>query len=497
MRLVIASMLIGCITFAILTVRWRLDTVKGDAVEVPAPPEVILKTVIVLPSVSDRTSAQAPQSPSPPLVTDLIDRLVVKPNSTKPLATKISPKRYPTVLVTPSQKPIVVAVTDTLESTSNSTNASTGSDGGETPASNATNEKSIRLTEAPLRFDRSCSVSSLRGVLSYGTGSGRWEPTSSANKWCAGVTFPLTRDAILKKFQGKRILFLGDSLIRNHFVMTAARLCNAQRYDKCITMMPTPPFGQPQPDHKGPWGCVPRSDRDWAPNATTHCYNTSEFKMEGIPGLTAAQWPRNKVERAAQIRKGSILPPMSITMFRENVTLVYLGVTTPKQIGSVSRFIGSRRSAYLNCDAIFVSIGPHLKLPALRATPSTLTAALHALRRAVTVPIIVGEFVPAIGTGAAFDLEAEQLVRLIEQRVADRNVSMVPQRFLVADRYAQRNSLNLTDMDRQELAAAQKVPQSDDSRKFRCGYYDNQHPALRCQDAATELLLAAALSQMP
>ena len=109
------------------------------------------------------------------------------------------------------------------------------------------------------KLDGSCDVMSLRDTMGFDMKSGRWRHIKGkADKWCDGFSFPVSTETLLQKFKGKRILFLGDSVVRNTFVLTAARICNRARMDKCITRMPTPPFGEDHPERRGPFGCIPK-----------------------------------------------------------------------------------------------------------------------------------------------------------------------------------------------------------------------------------------------
>jgi hypothetical protein len=60
-------------------------------------------------------------------------------------------------------------------------------------------------------------------------------------------------------------------------------------------------------------------------------------------------------------------------------------------------------------------------------------------------------------------------------------VVLVPQRFVTARGFMLRSG---------------NVKLSDQGVQKGCGYYDAQHPALRCQVVTSDLLLAAAIGQM-
>ena len=85
------------------------------------------------------------------------------------------------------------------------------------------------------------------------------------------VPLPVTTPLLAERFANKRLLFLGDSMIRNTFVMTIARLCNYANGAQCMARMPTYEFDifKKEPWEKGPIGCRPREGVRYA-NATTN-----------------------------------------------------------------------------------------------------------------------------------------------------------------------------------------------------------------------------------
>ena len=66
-------------------------------------------------------------------------------------------------------------------------------------------------------------------------------PSSSA-PLSRSVPLPVTTPLLAERFANKRLLFLGDSMIRNTFVMTIARLCNYANGAQCMARMPTYEF---------------------------------------------------------------------------------------------------------------------------------------------------------------------------------------------------------------------------------------------------------------
>jgi hypothetical protein len=78
------------------------------------------------------------------------------------------------------------------------------------------------------------------------------------------LPFRLDSDQLRSLFQNQVTLFVGDSVVRNHFVLTMARMCNEAFRGKCMIMMPTYEYDIVKPDatKRGPLGCIPQQELD-------------------------------------------------------------------------------------------------------------------------------------------------------------------------------------------------------------------------------------------
>lgn len=74
------------------------------------------------------------------------------------------------------------------------------------------------------------------------------------------LPYRLDADQLRSLFQNQVTLFVGDSVVRNHFVLAMARMCNEKYRSKCMKMMPTYEYDivRPNPFQRGPLGCIPK-----------------------------------------------------------------------------------------------------------------------------------------------------------------------------------------------------------------------------------------------
>jgi hypothetical protein len=345
----------------------------------------------------------------------------------------------------------------------------------------------VALTPQPATgSESSCSMADLARSVEYNGKKQQWEYT---RRWCKEKTpaMPVSSSVLRSRLANTRILFLGDSIARNNFVMTFARLCNYDNMLSCLVRMPTHEYDLTQNANsstRGPMGCVP-----WAPGSNgTHkskCYLEGSFADVPISKLTTRTIPQSRGPRRTFIKKGLIGPAMHMT-FPNNITVIYLGVTRPKQIMSVAAYVKRGLTNYLNCDTIVVSIGPHLGLAEVNLSPHTLAWGIRDLRDALgpATPIVLCEFSHTLKTTAAFDEHVNNLMLQLQRNVEPYDALLVPQRFVTRKNYLLRSTVT--------WEAYAKVPEGG-----QCGYYDPQHPALACQLVTSELLIAAVLARLP
>jgi hypothetical protein len=318
------------------------------------------------------------------------------------------------------------------------------------------------------------------GTWSYNSSS---NSSSSGEQLCGGnmmnVTFPITGSQLLRHFRGKKIVFMGDSVARNSFVLTMARLCNEQNFDKCITRTPTMEFDVVNPpNNRGPMGCVP-NETDMSVKSL--CYEHGKFFNIPLRGLTLRSVPQDRNGRRNFIRKGLIGPVMG--MAYGNVTLLYHPVTKPNQLTRTGLWMRQRPNSLLHADVIVVSIGPHLRLPEVQATPETLIQGLAALRAATSAPIIAAEFVHALASTPQYVSYVDGLMDILRKKMEQLDITMAPQRFITKHGF---------------MLSSGKVNKSEAPGTVQkgCGYYDPQHPALRCQMTTSDMLLGASMIQL-
>lgn len=357
-----------------------------------------------------------------------------------------------------------------------------------------------------------CDYTSLRSKAVLNMSSGLWTyPTkkacdvatnrrnaksAAANKGNASshsIPLPVDGEAIIKAFANKRILFMGDSVARNSFVLTMARMCNPLNYDRCITRCPTMEYDIVNPpQNRGPMGCVPNTTTTDAatgetilvpPPATakSRCYSDGKFASIPLKGLTLRSVPQDRNGRRNFIRKGLIGPVLGMTF--SNVTLLYLPVTKPAQLTRAGLWMERHPGSIIHADVVIMSIGPHLRLPEVQATPETLIQGLSAVRAASDVPIIAAEFVHALGSQPSYVKYVDDLMDNLRAKMAPLRVSMIPQRFITKHGF---------------MLSSGKMTKSEAEGTVQkgCGYYDPQHPALRCQMATSDMLLAAAIAEI-
>ncbi|CUG29453.1 Hypothetical protein, putative [Bodo saltans] len=196
-----------------------------------------------------------------------------------------------------------------------------------------------------------------------GGGNAHQQQPSLCDGNLMNVTFPITGAQLLRHFNGKKIVFMGDSVARNSFVLTMARMCNENHFDQCITRTPTMEFDVVNPpNNRGPMGCVP-NETDM--NIKSLCYEHGKFFNVPLRGLTLRSVPQDRNGRRNFIRKGLIGPVMGMSY--GNVTLLYHPVTKPNQLTRTGLWMRQRPHSLLHADVIIVSIGPHLRLPEVQA----------------------------------------------------------------------------------------------------------------------------------
>ena len=325
----------------------------------------------------------------------------------------------------------------------------------------------------------SCDYAKLAQLANWTGSTWKYDNTVSI---CAGIetnpfSLPVDGAAILSAFAGKRIVFMGDSVARNSFVLTMARLCNEEHMFDCITRMPTVEFDVTNPPwNRGPMGCVPVQNL----SAVTRCYQNGSFANVPLKGLTLRSVPQDRNGRRNFIRKGLIGPVMAMSY--GGVTLAYLPVTKPPQLLKAGLWMARNPNSFIHGDVIVVSIGPHLSFGEVRATPSTLVQGLTAVRAVTSVPIVAAEFVHALGTiGTPFGGFVDGLMSTLKSLYEPIGVTMAPQRFVTRRGFVLKSG---------------NVKISDGGPQKGCGYYDAQHPALRCQMITSDLLLATAIGKL-
>jgi hypothetical protein len=167
-----------------------------------------------------------------------------------------------------------------------------------------------------------------------------------------------------------------------------------------------------------------------------------------------------------------------------NVSLFYHPVTKPNQLTRTGLWMQRHQNSILHGDVIIVSIGPHLRLPEVQATPETLIAGLAAVRAATSAPILAAEFVHALGSNPTYIMFVDQLMDQLREKMRPLGVVLVPQRFVTKFGF---------------MLTTGKMAKAESSEILKlggCGYYDPQHPALRCQMTTSDMLLGAAIVKM-
>ena len=333
-----------------------------------------------------------------------------------------------------------------------------------------------------LLSDLECSVQNIANAVHFDSKSGTWVYDTA---FCRGVfPWPLTSSFLAAHLNHKKIVFLGDSVVRNTFVITMARLCNEKYMHRCITRMPTYEYDleASPPSNRGPMGCLPEgAPLPDAKDNKSECYRNGEFHSVYLRGLTTKTIPQDRVNRRIFIRKGHIGPAME--MRYHNTTLVYLGISKPFQLNRVAYWIRYNNPSYLSADATIISIGPHLHFTEVNATRTTLVNGLEKLRSVSAKPMVVAEFVHALKTQPDYHDFVNALMKDIRKSIATLDIELVPQRFITHNNFL--------------LSGNGKVDSvGPPPAEGRCGYYDNQHPALMCQEVLSNCLLAAAFLTM-
>ena len=96
------------------------------------------------------------------------------------------------------------------------------------------------------------------------------------------LPFRLDSDQLRALFNNQVTLFVGDSVVRNHFVLTMARMCNEKRRGKCTNRMPTYEYDvvRPNPATRGPLGCIPRGDENNDDESKTTKISEQQIQQE-------------------------------------------------------------------------------------------------------------------------------------------------------------------------------------------------------------------------
>ena len=426
--------------------------------------------------------------------------------------------------------------------------AAEGAGAGDAPLSADVDDVTAREVSTNGKVYRSvcppaCDPATLRHAWRFDPALGRWQVNRTGiAQWCragggSGNTpadpapFPIAGEDLVERFQGRKVLFIGDSVARNSFVLTMARMCNAAAADKCMTRMPTYEYDAStgDPANRGPMGCVPKKSPDGGgdgvgshgataslgpdPRALSPCYREGRFFDVSLPALTVKKVPQNKAARRMFIKKG-LIGPLMVTQWR-NVTLIYLPINKPWQLTKVGDWIHGPHGSLLRDGAAYiVSIGPHLRPPEVLATPRTLPPGFDALRRAApTAPILMAEFVHAASTPPRWNEQMTTLMAKLAEVLRPWDVKVVPQRVITDNGFVFRASSvlagdkEIVDVNAPLVKAAAAGAADGDAgvaewggarqAPRRCGFYDMQHPGYRCQMASSELLLAVAAACVP
>ena len=269
----------------------------------------------------------------------------------------------------------------------------------------------------------SCNARDLRRVAFFHPNRSAW----LLREWCAKYvprsagqpTHRITEDQLKWLFKDQVTVFVGDSVVRNHFVLTMARMCNGKNRAKCMTMMPTYEFDVVRADAstRGPLGCIPAvkgaaaatrpppdpkrdrtvmasnvtdvadaaeaARRSAAPGSLTDCYQSGKFRFIPAPGLTSSKEPR-PAERKTFQRKGTITP--LIRMEVRGAVFYYVPVNKPSQFAKFARWLNSRgqRSGVgaeiRRSKLVFAGTGPHLSTPEMNTSAVTLIPSLFSIQ---------------------------------------------------------------------------------------------------------------------
>lgn len=307
------------------------------------------------------------------------------------------------------------------------------------------------------------------------------------NSFCQKrVVFPLTTNHLLHHLRNKKLLFLGDSIARNHFVLMMARLCNFNNIDKCHTRMPTHEYDMDQDDMtiRGPMGCVPKDGlSDGSPSP---CYQDGNFSYMPIAGLTLKELSVKKKALRKKFVKGGFIPPaMVMRLDQHNITLMYISVIRPQGVEKVTAHMARRRSVLSDVDAIIVSVGPHMTSFELQYLNVTYPRSMRALRAVTRAPILIAEITHHLEDALPYaSFTDDMLNRTVHEinRIYPDPPLVVPQRYVTSKKFKLMSPV---------VAAADEM-----GVQKGCGYYDKQHPAVRCNLVLTEIMFGALLSKL-
>ena len=305
------------------------------------------------------------------------------------------------------------------------------------------------------------------------------------NSFChKRVVFPLTTSHLVHHLRNKKILFLGDSIARNHFVLMMARLCNYNNIDKCHTRMPTHEYDMDQDDMsiRGPMGCVPN---DGSPSPSP-CYRDGNFSYMPIAGLTLKELSVKKKALRKKFVKGGFIPPAMVMRLEEyNITLLYISVIRPQGVEKVTAHMARRRSVLSDVDGIIVSVGPHMTSFEIQYLNVTYPRSMRALRAVTRAPILIAEITHHLEDALPY---ATYTNDMINRTVHEINHIYPDPPLVVPQRYVTSKAFKLMS---HVVAAADEM-----GVQKGCGYYDKQHPALRCNMVLSEIMFGALLAKL-
>jgi hypothetical protein len=274
----------------------------------------------------------------------------------------------------------------------------------------------------------------------------------------------MSRDDLLRMFRNKTTVFVGDSVVRNSFVMMVAKLCNNFNRLRCHVMLPTFEYDIIRaPGERGPMGCIPGKStsteapttmppdgadlaeiaaslrrRDEETHRLSSCYEDGKFAFVPVPGLTSLREPANRKERARALAKGTITPLIHAQIY--DFEFWYVPVKQPKEIHRFASFVETQRGAsghpVARGDLYIFSTGPHVKLEHMPASTGVLSDAFRRVREVLPAAIMVAlEPTHHILTPAWALKSIDEVAASWRTAFAPHNVTVIPQRFISAGAY--------------------------------------------------------------